>query len=253
VKPQNAFVFSRLEGQLTVSGRKSKEMNMYYRVPMNLGQPAVSPPPFPPPDLTVFPNIDATMPTLSKAAADSVRAVQKLAWFNDTYLNLAQATANSALALDEADRVIVVPTEMNSVERLAPKLVKAFVKKAGLSLAGELVGKNLAKVLGLMPILLDLLVALTANERKNLVSEQNRSRRDEAFRFKLRFFIRLWLTEFSIGGPGADPNKQAWALESLFFQYRKVLEEWWKYLDIEKNLQQGMKPYQPRPATIGPA
>jgi hypothetical protein len=247
------------------TSKDRKEMNMYYGDPVNLGQPAVSPPPFPPPENTVFPNIDTKMPALSKAAADSVLAVKKLAWFNDIYINLGNAASNSTLALDKSDRVIVLPRDGNSLAKLAPKLIASFAKKAALSLGGELfgvkvvpgepvekvagkiVGKDVAGVLGLLPILLDLLVALGENERKNLVSEQYRSRSMEAYLFKLRFFIRLWLSENSIGGPGSDKNKQAWTVEKLFFQYRKVLGEWTKYLDIERNLKFRMDPYRPTP------
>lgn len=214
---------------------------MYFRDPAYFGQA---------PTLTLsFPNIRSKRPDLYDAALRAEETVRKLSWFKDVYYPLAQATAYSRLALDESDQVIVIP-EQTSVEKLlGPKLVKAALKQSGKSLIKELVSKDFARVLGILDYLSKLMTALTLDDGRRLVSEQNYSRYDEAYRYKLRFFIRLRIAQIA---PQADPVKLASLMEEAFWAYRNALGELWKYQDIEKNLEQGLSPFQRRPQTIGP-
>jgi hypothetical protein len=41
-------------------------------------------------------------------------------------------------------------------------------------------------------------------------------------------------------------------MEKAFWEYQNALGELWKYQDIEKNLEQGMSPYQRRPQVYRP-
>ena len=197
-----------------------------------------------------FPNIKAKMPTLYGAAIAADTAFQKHRWFADLYIQLAKATSNSHPALNNADDVIVIPEETSTTNLLGPKLVAAVLKQSGKALIKELVGADFARFLGVLNFLLTLFSALTLEDRRRLVSEQNRSRRDEARRFKLRFFIRLYIAKVA---PQADPVKQSWLIENAFFEHEKILGALWKYQDIEKNLGQGLQPYQRRAPTMGPA
>lgn len=218
---------------------------MYFQVPANyfgeLAQIPYSPP---------FPNIRAKRPDLYDAALGAQETINKLKWFEDVYRPLSQATGNARLALDNSDQVIVIPEEQSAEKLLGPKLVKAALKQAGKSLAKQLIGDDFGRILGILDFLLKLKTALQLDEGRRLVNEQNYSRRDEAYRYKLRFFIHLWVAK---NAPQADPVIQAGRIWDAFWAYRKAESELWKYQDIEKNLEQGLQPYQRRPPVMRPA
>jgi hypothetical protein len=216
-----------------------EDMIMYIRFPANFGEPAP----------ISFPNIRAKRPDLYNAALRAQGAVENLRWFKDVYFPLAQAAANARLALNNADQVIVIPEEKSMENLLGPKLIQAALKQSGKSLAKHLVGDDFGRVLGILDFLLKLKTALELEDGRRLVSEQNRSRRDDAYRYKLRFFIRLRIAQTA---PGADPVILAGRMEKAFWEYQNALGELWKYQDIEKNLEQGMSPYQRRPQVYRP-
>jgi hypothetical protein len=221
---------------------------MYLYKREGLGQPTTSQPsliPYSPP----FPNIHAKKPDLYDAALRAEEAAEKLKWFKDVYLKLADATSSAHLALDKADQVIVIPAEKSVENLLGPKLVKAALKQSGKSLAKHLVGEDFGRILGILDFLWKLKTALELAEGRRLVNEQNKSRYTEAYRYKLRFFIRLLIAQIA---PGADPVKLASLMWNAYWAYRKAQNELWKYQDIEKNLKEGLQPYQRRAPTINP-
>jgi hypothetical protein len=213
-------------------------MKMYYRVPTNFGEPAVAP--YSPP----FPNLRAKSWNDYQAAMRAQEAVDKLKWFKDIYNQLALATSSAHLALNSADRVIVIPEEKSTENLLGPKLVQAALKQAGKSLAKQLVGEDFGRVLGILDLLLKLSIALGLADEKRLVSEQNGSRRDDAYRYKLHFFVQLWIAQ---NAPQADRVILASRMTDTFFKYRKALGELWKYQNMEQNLKEGLPPTQRRP------
>lgn len=225
---------------------------MYFRYPAYLGQP-------PQPNLsTPFPNILAKRPDLYHAAMMADSAVQSLRWFKDVYFPLQLATSNARLALDASDQVIVIPDPASVENLLGPTLIKAAFKQIGKSLTKELAAEikqgrvtsfDLARAVAILDLLWKLKTALSLDDGKRLVSEQNRSRYDEAYRYKLRFFIRLRIAHTA---PQADPVILASRMEKAFWDYQKALGQLWKYQDIEKNLRDGLNPYQRRAPTMGP-
>jgi hypothetical protein len=228
-------------------------MNMYYRVPVNLGEPAkiqYSP---------SFGNIRAKRPDLYNAALQAQDAFSKQQWFKEVYIPLSQATGNARLALDSSDQVIVMPEAATLENLLGPQVIKAAFKQIGKSLVkdlfsemkdGKVTSFDLARVVTVLDLLWKLKTALELDEGRRLVSEQNRSRRDEAYRYKLRFFIRLWITHRM---PQADPVILAGRIWNAFWAYRKAESELSQYQDIEKNLAKGLPPYQRRPPMMSPA
>jgi hypothetical protein len=224
-------------------------MIMYFRNPAHFGDaPPINVPINAPPPL--FPGIRAKMPHLYQLALDANLAVGKLSWFKDLYFPLALATSTARLALDRSDQVIVIPDQAGTERLLGPKLAEAALKQSGKSVIKELVGEDFARVLGILDFLWKLKTALTLDDGRRLVSEQNRSRADEAYRFKLRFFIRLWIAQ---NAPTADPVILASKIEDAFWMYRKALGELFKYQEIEKNLAAGLPPYQRSAPTMSPA
>jgi hypothetical protein len=229
-----------------------EDMIMYFRVPANFGEPA--PIPYSPP----FPNIRAKSPNLYNAALRAEDTVRKLSWFKDVYFPLELATSSARLALDASDQVIVIPEPASVETLLGPKLIKAAFKQIGKSLTKELAAEikegrvtsfDLARAVAVLDLFWKFKSALELDEGRRLVSEQNRSRRDEAYRYKLRFFIRLRIAQTA---PAADPVILAGRMEKAFWEYKKALGELLKYQVLEKNLEQGMPPYQRRAPTIGP-
>jgi hypothetical protein len=225
---------------------------MYYRYPAHLGQPVQ------PRLSTSFPNILAKRPDLYPAAIAAESAVQKLSWFADVYFPLQLATSSSRLALDSSDQVIVIPDPASVEKLLGQKLIAAGFKQIGKSLVKELAAEvkegrvtsfDLARAIAVLDYLWKLKTALTLDDGKRLVSEQNRSRYNEAYRYKLRFFIRVRIAHTA---PQADPVILSSRMEKAYWDFQNALGELWKYQDIEKNLRDGMNPFQRRPPTMGP-
>ena len=229
---------------------------MYLRHTANLGGPTLPAPiSYSPP----FPNIRAKRPDLYDVALKAHDAIDKLKWFQDVYRPLSAATADSRLALNSADEVIVIPGPASLENLLGPKVVKAAFKQIGKTLVkdlfsemkdGKITSFDLAQVITVLDLLWKIKTALTRDDGIRLVNEQNKSRRDEAYRFKLRFFIRLRIAHLS---PHADPVILAGRMWDAFWAYRKAEGELWKYQDIEKNLSQGLDPHRRRPQTMNPA
>ena len=210
---------------------------MYFRN-ANLGEPVINGPviaPYRPP----FPNIQGKMPALYPQALAALDAMAKLAWFKDVYLPLAAATANAHLALDQAEQVVVVPDEDSTAALLGPKLVQAVLKQTGKSFIKHVLNADLARALSIVDYLFKLRAALSTYDAKRLVNEQRLSRSEEAYRYKLRFFIGLYIAKVS---PQSDRVLQASRIEQAFFQYRAALSELWKYEAIERNLASGLPP-----------
>jgi hypothetical protein len=223
---------------------------MYLRPRANFGEPpariSISP---------SFPNIRAKRPDLLDAALKAQDAWDKVKWFDDVYRPLSQATGNARLALNSSDEVIVIPEPVTIENLLGPKVIKAAFKQIGKSLvkdlfsemkAGKVTSFDLARVVTVLDLLWKLKTALELDDGKRLVSEQNHSRRDEAYRYKLRFFIRLRIAHLS---PQADPVILLGRMWTAFWACRKAEGELSKFQDIEKNLSQGMPPYQRRHQT----
>ena len=197
-----------------------------------------------------FPNIRAQRPDLYNAALDAQLAVQKMDWFRPIYLGLAAATSGARLALNARDEVVVILDESTVEPLFGPKLVQAALKQSGKALVKELVGADFARVLSVLDLLWKVKTALEMEKWKRLVNEQRHSMRDDARRYKLRYFVRLWVANKL---PQADPVKAAYAIVTLFDQFEKALNELWRYEDIEKNLASGMPANYRRPQTMGPA
>ena len=200
--------------------------------------------------VTPFPNILQKRPDLYPAALAADKALKKLEWFKDVYLPLAAATGNARLALDSSDQIVVISEEKSVEGLLGPKVVKDVLKRAGKSLVSELVGGDFARVLSIADFLFKLKAALELEPSRRLVSEQNHSKWDEAYRYKLRYFIRLRNASVS---PGDDPTNIDYRVEQAFWAYRKALSEFWKYEEIEKNLSIGADPYQRQAPVMRPA
>lgn len=210
---------------------------MYLRTADGLGEAApqlqVQLPRYTPP----YPNIQSKMPALYPAALAARNALDKLAWFKDVYFKLMSATGNAHLALNRADEIVVVPDEATTTALLGDKLVKAVLKQAGKTLFKELVGPDFGRALGVIDLLFKLHAALSTYDAKRLVNEQRHSRWNEAYRYKLRFFIGLYIARTA---PQADRVRLAWIIEQKFFEYQKAQTEVWKYDAMERNLKAGL-------------
>lgn len=219
---------------------------MYFRSD-GLGEaaPQLTLPPYSPP----YPNIKAKDPATYPAALAARNALDKLSWFRNLYQPLMAATGNARLALNQADEIVVIPDESTATALLGEKLMKAVLKQSGKSLIKHLVSEDFARVLGIVDLLFKLHSALSIFDNKRLVSEQNHSRWDDAYRYKLRFFIGVYIDRKA---PLADRVRMAWKIEDIFFQYRKAQSEVWKYDIIERNLRAGLPANTPDPPRMYP-
>jgi hypothetical protein len=105
-------------------------------------------------------------------------------------------------------------------------------------------------VLSIADFLLKLKTALELEPSRRLVSEQNHSKFEEAYRYKLRYFIRLRNASVS---PGDDPTNIDYRVEQAFWAYRKAQGDVWKYEEIEENLSLNLPPDRPQPPRMNPA
>jgi hypothetical protein len=208
---------------------------MYLRTADGLGEaaPQLQVPQYVPP----YPNIQSKMPALYPAALAARNALDKFAWFKDVYFKLMAATGNAHLALNQADEIVVVPDEATTTALVGETVVKAVLKQAGKTLFKDLISKDFARFLGIIDLLYKTLTALSTYDAKRLVNEQRHSRWDEAYRYKLRFFIGVYIARVA---PHADRARLAWIIEQKFFEYQKAQTEVWKYDTMERNLKAGL-------------
>lgn len=208
---------------------------MYFRTADGLAEaaPQLQVPQYVPP----YPNIRSKMPALYPAALAARSALERMAGFKNIYFQLMSATGNAHLALNQADEIVVVPEEASTTALLGETVVKSVLKQAGKTLFKELISKEFGTFLGVIDLLHKVLTALSTYDAKRLVNEQRHSRWDDAYRYKLRFFIGLYLARVS---PHADRARLAWMYEQRFFEYRKAQEEVWKYDAMERNLKAGL-------------
>ena len=219
---------------------------MYYRT-NGLGEPApqVRLPPYVPP----YPNIQSKLPGMYPMALAARAALAKLAWFKEVYVPLMQATGNAHLALNQADEIVVIPDEATTTALIGATAVKSVLKQAGKTLFKDLISKEFGMFLGVLDIFHKTLTALSTYDAKRLVNDQRGSRFEDAYRYKLRFFIGLWMARMA---PQADRAKLAYRIEQTFFQYQKAQGEVWKYDTMERNLAAGMPPDAREPPRMYP-
>jgi hypothetical protein len=128
-------------------------------------------------------------------------------------------------------------------------VVKAVLKQAGKTLFKELISADFGKFLGIIDLLYKLLTALSTYDAKRLVNDQRGSRFDDAYRYKLRFFIGLFVAQRA---SLEERPKLAWIIEKQFFEYRNAQGEVWKYDAMERNLAAGMPPNAREPQRMYP-
>jgi hypothetical protein len=218
---------------------------MYMRTADGLGEtaPQLRLAPYSPP----YENIRLKMPSVYPAALAALSALNKLVWFKDVYMQLQAAAANAHLALNQADEIVVVLDEAATTTLLGEKVVKAVLKQAGKSVFKQLINEDFGRFLGILDLLYKTLAALSTYDAKRLVNEQRGSRFEEAFRYKLRFVIGLYIARWS---PRADRARLGWTLEQKFFEYRKAQSEVWKYDTMDRNLRAGLPPNAREPARM---
>jgi hypothetical protein len=217
---------------------------MYLHSPERFGEPAQPIVSFPPPP---FPNLAKHSYDLHQKALAAKTAVDRFSNFKPLYLLLANAVSNAHLALDRMDQIVVVPDEKATTDLLGEKLLKDVLKRSGKTLIRHLTTEDFGRALGILDLLLKLHTALSGYDNKRLVNEQNHSRRDEAYRYKLRFFIQLWIANKA---PQADRVRMGYQIEQTYFNYQKALSELWKYENMEKNLASGMPMHARQPPVM---
>jgi hypothetical protein len=189
-----------------------------------------------------YANIRTKKPQLYQAALKAEAEFQKYSWFRDDYQRLNLAAGAARLVWDGTNLYVQPdrPTAVNYLGKAAEVVVDSIrdiaVEKAAAKLLGsESAGAYVAIVIGFLQFLHQ---QYGARDAQDLYLKQDRERRDEAFRIKLRFFTRL---KTRGGDPVVAPSK----LEEAFWGYQKVYYERMKYQNIEEMLRQGLDPDNP--------
>lgn len=220
---------------------------MYFRTADSLGEavPRLQVPAYTEP----YPNIKSKQPADYPKALAARTVLDKLVGFKHIYFPLLRATISARLALNAADELVVLPEETTTTALLGEKIMKDVLKQSGKTLFKYLVSENFARVLGFVDLLLKLQTVLSMEDAKRLVSEQRHTRAEEAFRYKLRFFISLYIAKVA---PHSDRVRLAWSIEEVFNTYNDAAAAVSHFDDIEANLRQGLNPNARRPPTIRP-
>jgi hypothetical protein len=216
---------------------------MYFHAPAHLGEPA--------PQLQVgpgpFPNIRQKMPALFSQAIAAQNALQNMSPFKESFSLLQAATGNATLALNQADQVVIIPDENATANLLGPKLVQAVLKQTGKTALKYVLGEEFGRALSVLDLFFKVKAALEMANSRDLVNNQRGSRRDDAKRYKLRFFCALYARRVS---PTLPPAEAAWNLEDAYNRYEQALSNLWKFEGIERNLSAGANPYQREAPTM---
>jgi hypothetical protein len=215
---------------------------MYFHAPAHFGEPVLT-------YTDPFPNIRDKMPGIYQAAMAAQERYNMMKWFKDVYEPLSIAAGAAHLALDSQDRIVVIPDQRSVEQLLGPKIVESVLKRSGKSLVRELVGADFARALGIAEHVLRLFDIAQREHAKRLVNEQRGSMRDEAYRYKLNFFIHLRIRQLA---PQADPVMLAGRMTTAYYAYEKTLGELTKYQNMEQNLKEGMSPSARRPQYYKP-
>lgn len=206
---------------------------MYLHSPETLGEPVRQTLREP------YPNIKARAPHLHPVALIARNRLEQFRWFRELFEKLANAASAAHLALDSMDQIVVVPDEQASTNLLGDKIMKDVLKSSGKSLIKHLTARDFGTALGVLDLLLKLQTALSGYDNKRLVNEQNRSRRDEAYRFKLRFFIRLHV---ATAAPLSDRALMAARIERTWDSYKDALNSRLQFDSFEERLDPNTPP-----------
>jgi hypothetical protein len=182
-----------------------------------------------------YANIGKKKPELYKAAVAAEEALRKFSWFREDYQKLSIAAGSAKLGFDGQN--LYVQPEQRSAENLLGKMPEEMVKSLRDLAIGALTKSEYpALILNALLFLKDL---YSARDAQDLFMKQDRERYDEAYRIKLRFFIRLKTPR------GADPVVRPSRFEETYWKYRKVYYEQQKYRNIEEKLRMGLDPDDP--------
>jgi hypothetical protein len=202
----------------------TREVAVYLSVPHEVAEPA--------PIAAPYPNIRTRHPPLYNAALTAEAAYRKVEYFRPFYDRLRKAAEMASLALDDRDLVTVNP-ERTSLLQLLPAAVARKVSTLGVRRG---LGERAGQILGVLDLLLKLKYIYDTIEAKKLVNEQRHSRRDEAFRVKLLYFITLMVPEAMQKSPFREPIGARNWLENMYWEYDKLFRAWASFNALEKDL-----------------
>jgi outer membrane protein OmpA-like peptidoglycan-associated protein len=193
-----------------------------------------------------YANIRKKKPELYKGAVTAEEELRKFRWFKEDYEKLSLAAGSAKLGFN--GQTLYVEPEQRSAESLLGKMAEEVVKTVRDLAIGALTRSEYpALILNALLFLKDL---YSARGAQDLVMKQDRERYDEAYRIKLRFFIRLKTPR------GADPVVWPSRFEETYWKYRKVYYEQQRYRIIEEKLRMGLDPDDPNqrlPQVMRPA
>jgi hypothetical protein len=209
------------------------------------GLPTALAPSYKPP----FPNISTKRRDLYSSALEADTAFRKLAFFKSKYHRLRAAAEAATLSLDERGRLRVNPERRSLMNLIGEKIVEKIydtVVETGVNVS--FAEETAARILGVLDVLSKLKGAYDQIQAERLVARQADRLRDEAFKYKLAYFIALMVPEVQKEGLFPDPGDARNWLEHNYWRYDGAFKTWQRFDALEQDLQRGGGP--PRQSTM---
>jgi hypothetical protein len=160
---------------------------------------------------------------------DAHFALQKMQNFRAYFMQLHEATHNSSLSLGHGDELVLNPDPAAVRNLVANEVGHDVAEKMAAAIARWTFGPEVAKIFGLLDIILKFQAVYQGIQNVKLVNEQNRSLRAEAIQKKLSMFIAIKARAITQKNPTLDEFKVRDWLYRNYMEYEKLMRERLQY------------------------
>ena len=205
--------------------------------------------PSPAPYVDPFPNINRYCRREYNNALDALTERKKMDWFAPIHKQIYDAAANASLSLGRGDSLVINPEKESFLKLLGEEVISSLKQDIYQKILAGVFDETVASYLGVLDILLKLRDVYQGIQNVKLVNEQWKSKRDEAWRAKVSFFVdvkaKLLLKKMPAG---TDPFQLRYVIWETFWRFDKIRMRVANYYILEQS-RCGQEPPQ---TTMGP-
>jgi hypothetical protein len=196
---------------------------------------AEPPPPSPAPYVDPFPNINKYCHWQYNNALDALAERKKMDYFAPIYKQIYDAATNASLSLGRGDSLVINPEKESFLKLLGEEIVSSIKQEIYQKIVAGIFDETVASYLGVLDILLKLRDVYQGIQNVKLVNEQWKSKRDEAWRAKVSFFVDVKAKLLLKKMPGTDPFKLRYFIWEQFWRFDKIRMRVANYYILEES------------------
>jgi hypothetical protein len=188
-----------------------------------------------PPYVDPFPNINRYCHHEYNNALDAQLALKKMDYFAKIYKDIYDAAANASLSLGRGDSLVINPEKESFLKLLGDEVASSIKGEIYDKIVAGIFDETVASYLGVVDVLLKLAEVYQGIQNVKLVNEQRGSKRDEAWKAKVSFFVDVKAKMLLKKTPGIDPFKLRYWVFEQFWLYDKLRSRVADYYNLERS------------------